>query len=48
MLNGLRHGKGIVYYKKGTIKYDGNFVNDKYEGDGKYIWELEDIILGNG
>ena len=33
MLNGLRHGKGIDYYKNGNIKYDGNFVNGKYEGN---------------
>ena len=31
MLNGLRHGKGILYYKNGTIKYDGNFINGKRE-----------------
>ena len=38
-LDDLRHGKGILYYKNGNIKYDGNFVKDKFEGNGKYIWE---------
>ena len=33
--NRLRSGKGIEYYKNGDIKYEGYFVNDKYEGDGK-------------
>ena len=29
-LNGKRHGKGIYYYKNGNIKYEGDFVNDKF------------------
>ena len=28
--NGLRNGKGILYYKNGNIKYNGNWVNDKH------------------
>ena len=39
ILNGLRHGKGILYYKNGDIKYDGYFVKDKYEGTGKFFWK---------
>ena len=31
MLNGKPHGKGIDYYKNGNIKYDGEFVNGKYQ-----------------
>ena len=38
-MNGLRHGKGILYYKNGDIKYDGYFVKDKYEGTGKFFWK---------
>ena len=32
MQNDLRHGKGIVYDKNDKIIYEGDFVNDKYEG----------------
>ena len=46
MLNGLRHGKGKEYYKNGTIMYDGNFVNGKREGDGKYIDESGNYYIG--
>ena len=46
MLNDLGHGKGIIYYKNGTIMYDGNFVNGKYEGDGKYIYENGEYYIG--
>ena len=35
--NDIPNGKGIKYYKNGNIKYDGNFINDKYEGNGKDI-----------
>ena len=37
--NGNRLGKVILYYKNGKIKYDGDFVNDKKEGNGKLIYE---------
>ena len=30
MLSNVPHGKGILYYKNGNIKYDGEFVNGKY------------------
>ena len=26
--------------------YEGNFVNDKYEGNGKYIWEDGKYYIG--
>ena len=29
------NGKGIIYYEKGNIKYDGDFFNGKIEGKGK-------------
>ena len=44
--NNLRNGKGIVYYKNGSIKYEGDFVNDKKEGNGKYINKLGDYYIG--
>ena len=31
-MNGLRHGKGILYNENGIIKYEGDFVNGKYKG----------------
>ena len=46
MLNGIPHGKGIIYYKNGNILYDGDFVNDKAEGNGKYINENGDYYIG--
>ena len=30
-------GKGIIYYKNGKIKYKGDFVKNKLEGNGKYL-----------
>ena len=35
----LRNGNGIEYYKNGNIKYDGYFINDIYDGIGKYYYE---------
>ena len=35
----MRNGKGILYYSDGKIQYEGDFVNEKYEGKGKYIYE---------
>ena len=46
MLNGIPHGKGIIYYKNGNIKYDGEFVNGKFEGNGKYIYENGEYYIG--
>ena len=34
------------YYKNGDIKYDGDFVNDVYEGKGKYIFENGKYYIG--
>ena len=45
LINGLRHGKGTVYYKKNEkIKYEGDFVNGKYEGFGELYNENGKII----
>ena len=35
--NGLREGKGIMYYNNGN-RYEGNFKNDKMEGKGIYYF----------
>jgi len=45
-LNRLRQGKGIHYYKNGKIKIDGNFVNDKLEGEGAYYYEDGEFYKG--
>ena len=44
--NGLRHGKGTEYYSNGKIKYEGDYINDKREGNGKYIWEDGEYYIG--
>ena len=44
--NGLRNGKGIKYYKNGKILYEGDYNNDKAEGNGKYIYENGEYYIG--
>ena len=46
MKNGLRNGKGILYNKNGTIKYEGYWLNDLREGKGKPILENGDYYIG--
>ena len=43
---GKAYGKGILYYKNGNIKYEGDFINDKYEGNGKYYYENSEYYIG--
>ena len=43
---GLKHGKGIIYTKKGSAKYKGDFVIGKPKGKGKYIDESEIYYKG--
>ena len=45
-LKGIRHGKGKEYYQNNTLKYDGDFVNGKYEGHGTFIWEDGEYYTG--
>ena len=45
-INGIPNGKGILYYKNGNIAYEGNFINGKWEGQGKYIWENGNYYIG--
>ena len=42
----VKAGKGIAYYKNGNIKFEGDFINDKYEGNGKYIFENGNYYIG--
>ena len=30
----------------GKILYEGDFINDKYEGNGKYVWENGVYYIG--
>ena len=45
--NGIRHGKGIQYYENGDIMYEGNFVNDEPEGEGKSHNENGSYYIGH-
>ena len=44
--NGLKHGKGKLFYKNGNIEYEGDFLEGKFEGEGKYIYENGDYYEG--
>ena len=46
MYYGLKNGKGILYYSNGNIIYDGDWINDKKEGNGKYIDEDGKYYIG--
>ena len=43
---GLMNGKGILYYKNGQIKYEGDWVDGNSEGYGKNIVESGDYYIG--
>ena len=45
-MNNKKHGNGKMFYKNGKIKYDGDFVNDRYEGYGQYNLENGDYYTG--
>ena len=45
-MKGLRHGKGIIYYKNGDILYEGDFLNNKYEGKGRHNLENGNYYIG--
>ena len=56
--NGKKEGKGAKFNIKLTknkenkeveeliMTYEGEFVNDKYDGKGKYIWKNEEYYIG--
>ena len=37
--NNLPNGKGTKYYLNGKILYEDNFINGKFEGNGKYYYD---------
>jgi hypothetical protein len=45
-MNDKWNGKGIIYLKNGRIKYEGNFVDNKFEGHGKYNFESGIYYIG--
>ena len=42
-----RSGEGIEYYENGYLKYDGNFVNDEYDGNGIFHHNNNLIYVGS-
>ena len=46
-MNGNRHGIGKLYYKDGSIKYEGDFENNTYDGEGKYNYENGEYYIGD-
>ena len=46
VVNGLREGKGIMYFNDGE-RYEGDFKNDKKEGKGIYYYNDGDIYEGD-
>ena len=46
LLNGIPNGRGIKYDKNGKIKYEGNVINGKAEGSGKYNYENGFYYIG--
>ena len=35
-----------MYYKNGSLLYEGDLVNDKFEGNGKEIYDNGDYYIG--
>ena len=44
--NNLPDGKGKEYYENGNLRYKGDFINGKKEGNGKYIYENGNYYIG--
>ena len=45
-LNDKMHGKGSICLKDGTLKYDGDFVENEFTGFGKYYFEGGGYYIG--
>ena len=45
--DGLKHGKGAVFYKSGA-RYEGEWMNDVEHGHGSKLWAEEDTEEGGG
>ena len=44
--NDKRNGKGIIFLRDSRVKYEGDFVNNKFQGNGKYYFENGDYYVG--
>ena len=44
--NSLKHGNGTMYDSNGNIKYEGDWINDKPEGNGKEFFEDGEYYIG--
>ena len=42
----MKNGYGFEYYENGDLKYEGNFLDDQYEGEGKLIDDKKQIYIG--
>ena len=40
------HDKGKLYYPNNTLKYEGDFVNGGFEGNGKHIFPNGNYYIG--
>lgn len=45
--DGLKHGKGSIFYKSGA-RYEGEWRNDVEHGHGSKLWADEDVQDGGG
>ena len=41
-----KNGEGKEYYENGNLKYEGNFEEDEYEGDGTFYGQDGKIYIG--
>ena len=41
------HGYGRLYYENGNIAYEGQFVNDEFEGVGQVYNNQPERLLGS-
>ena len=43
---GIRHGRGKSYNKRGGLEYDGEWKNDKYDGQGTFHDKSGEVFTG--
>ena len=44
--NKNKNGKGREYYSNGKLKYEGDYINGKKEGNGKFIDMFGNCYIG--